>query len=369
MKDAAPVVFVVLNVDDFEPGRYARTRLLQTAGYHVHEAATGADALKAVAAVRPSVVILDVNLPDMSGLEVCRRIKQDEQLGSTLVLQTSASAIAPIDLALGLQIGADAYLTEPVDPQVLLGTIAALLRISAAERQLQQTNEELRRSNEDLARFAYIASHDLQEPLRTITTYSQLLARRYRGQYGEEADQFVRFIVEGTSRMSELIRDLLLYSQVGAKREFQPVDLQDVLARTVTSLNAAIEDSRAEITNEPLPVLTADRDQMDHLFQNLISNAIKYRSSEAPRIHISSSAQGRDTWQLSVRDNGIGFPLRYADQIFEAFRRLDRTTTTGTGVGLAIAKRVVENHGGRIWADSVPGEGSTFHFTLVSQRL
>src|SRR5687767_8876994 len=168
----------LLNVDDFEPGRYARTRLLQQAGYTVFEASNGTDGLALVRRKRPALVLLDVNLPDISGLEVCRQIKQDSETSSTMVLQISASAIAPSDWVSALDTGADTYLVEPVPPPVLLATVRALLRIGHAERALQKANSELARSNEDLAAFATIASHDLQEPLRTINTMTSLLVRK-----------------------------------------------------------------------------------------------------------------------------------------------------------------------------------------------
>ena len=367
MKQDMQTLLMVLNVDDFEPGRYARTRLLQQAGYKVQEAATGTDALSMIGDHRPALVLLDVNLPDISGIEVCRRIKCDPELSSTLVLQISAQSISSRDWAHALETGADAYLTEPVDPPVLLATVKALLRISSAEQQLQQANAELRRSNEDLARFAYVASHDLQEPLRTITTYSQLLVRRFGKQQDEDVARYAQFIVDGTTRMSDLIRDLLLYSQVGARYDFAPVDLDEVLQTTLSDLRVMIHEAGAHVTSASLPALTADRDQMIHLFQNLISNSIKYRSAEPPQVRIGVQAKSRGIWQFSFRDNGIGFAPRYAEQIFEAFRRLDRTRSPGSGVGLAIARRVVENHGGTIWAESEAGSGATFHFTLVDQ--
>lgn len=356
------IVSTVLNVDDFEPGRYARSRILKQAGYQVLEAGTGSAALESIRDSRPPVVILDVNLPDVSGLEVCRQIKTDPQLSGTMVLQISAQAIRASDWAVALEGGADAYLIEPIDPGVLLATINALLRLAQADRNLKATNDELRRSNEDLARFAYIASHDLQEPLRTITNYSQLLQRRYEKALGPEADTFIGFITGATGRMSALIRDLLVYSQAESNRAAENVSLQDCLKQALEDLQVSINESGATITAGELPVVEGNNEQLRHVFQNLISNAIKYRSPDPPQIAISAARLG-SLWRIAVKDNGRGFAPKYAKQIFDAFRRLDHSEQ-GTGIGLAIVRRIVEAWGGTIWAESEVGSGATFYFTL-----
>ena len=354
----------VLNVDDFEPGRYARSRILLQAGFQVYEAGTGREALALIADKRPPLVILDVHLPDISGLEVCRQIKTDPELRNTMVLQLSASAVEVEDWRVALETGADTYLIDPVDPSVLIATVRALLRISEAERALRTTNLDLRRSNEELARFAHVASHDLQEPLRTMTSYTQLLVRRYSGQMGADADLFIEYIAESAMRMSALISDLLLYSHFGVvPKEFAKVNLNEVFRGVIGGLHTAITETSAQITSDELPSVPADTHQIGHLLQNLVSNAIKYRSDDPPRIHVGAARIG-DKWLFSVKDNGIGFSPQYAEQIFEAFKRLDRKRSSGTGIGLAIARRVVQNHGGEIWAESAAGQGAIFYFTL-----
>ncbi len=362
MQSHEPVLSTVLNVDDFEPGRYARSRLLSSAGYIVHEAASGEGALTFVRQRRPPLVILDVHLPDMSGLEVCRRIKEDATLSSTLVLQVSATSISATDWVTALDRGADAYLIEPVDPGVLLGTVRALLRLARTDQALKEANAELRRSNEDLARFAHAASHDLQEPLRTIASYSQLLQKRYSGKLDTDADQFIQFVVDAAVHMSTLIRDLLTYAQIGSRRRREIIDLGEVLSAALRNLRVALEESGAEVTAGTLPLVRGDADQLTQVLQNLLSNSIKYRSDMPPRIEICSDRRG-DEWVLSVKDNGIGFPPQYAEHIFEPFRRL-HVNLGGTGIGLAIVRRTVEAHGGRIWAESEPGKGAMFLLTL-----
>jgi len=240
-----------------------------------------------------------------------------------------------------------------------------------AEDELQQAMTELERSNEELERFAYVASHDLQEPLRLVSSYVQLLARRYQGQLDADADDFIAYAVDAASRMRTLINDLLAYSRVGTQgRELEPTDCGAVLDQALAVLQLTIEESGATLTHDPLPMVMADGVQLVQLLQNLIGNAIKFRGEEAPRIHIG--VEGRDgEWLFSVRDNGIGIDPQYHDRIFQVFQRLHgRGEYSGTGIGLAICKKIVQHHGKRIWVESEPGEGSTFCFTLpaVSDR-
>ena len=279
---------MILNVDDYEAGRYARSRLLKQAGYQVAEAGTGERALELAASLRPLLVLLDVNLPDMSGLEVCRKIKSDPELGSTLVLQVSASAVTSGDRVGGLDNGADGYLVEPVDSEVLLATVRALLRMRRAETELakankalQDANELLIRRNEDLQRFAYAASHDLQEPLRTISNFSGLLERRYAGKLDAEADQILTYIQQGASRMSTLIQGLLIYEQASQEGDgWTGVDLSQVLEWTLKNLEQSITESGARITYDPLPTVKGNAALLSQLFQNLIHNGMKYQKTD-----------------------------------------------------------------------------------------
>ncbi|MEN6452297.1 MAG: ATP-binding protein, partial [Thermoguttaceae bacterium] len=234
-----------------------------------------------------------------------------------------------------------------------------------AEESLRQTADKLAHSNEELEQFAYVASHDLQEPLRVITGYVQLIDHKYRGSLDADAEQFLHYIVDGAARMRQLITDLLDYSRVGTRgKPLKPTDLGKVTSHVLSDLRSVIEESGAVVKCGPLPTVAGDEIQLGRLFQNLIANAIKFRGERSPEIEVSARRDG-DHWVISVRDNGIGIEPKYWDRIFVIFQRLHtRQKYPGTGIGLAICKRIVERHGGTIWLDSQPGQGTTFYFTL-----
>lgn len=252
-------------------------------------------------------------------------------------------------------------------PTRMIGSISDIHEKKLAEEALKKNNQDLRRSNRDLQQFAYIASHDLQEPLRIIGSFSELLARKFGGQLDDKAQRYIDHIVDGVSRMRELINSLLSYSRVGKdKLEFQALDCEALLQEVRIDLATAIEKSGAEIVCENLPLVRGIRPQLLQLFRNLISNAIKFCDDGQPRIEIKASLDNQK-YLFSVRDNGIGFDPEFKDRIFEVFQRLhSRKQYDGTGIGLSICQRIVENHGGEIWAESSVGTGSTFFFTLNS---
>lgn len=476
----------ILNVDDHEINRYIRTRTLMQAGYRVVEASTGRDAIAKWILEKPPLVLLDVNLPDMPGIEVCRRIKSHPSI-RTLVVHVSATFVETSDQASGLKSGADGYLTEPVDPELLVATVGSFLRLREAETRLQDSQERLtqaqtiaglrfwewdivgnmvllsgtepherrevsftewlaaihqpdrefvenalreastgresfhyefrvddadgdlrwvatkgrifydgsgnparamgtdmdvtdrkrmelalKRSNEDLSQFAFMISHDLREPLRTITSLTELLSVKHARAFedNQEAVACLSHVVEAGRRMNSMIMELLSFCQV-QESEGQPaaeVSLEDVLNGVIANIKVALEESGGAITHDPLPTVAGDRGQLAEVFQNLIGNSLKYRKKDEPlRIHISSG-RGKNEWILSVTDNGIGFDPKYSEEIFGMFKRLHQQETPGSGIGLAVVKKIVERHGGRIWAESRPGEGSRFTFTLPDGR-
>jgi PAS domain S-box-containing protein len=272
---------------------------------------------------------------------------------------------APVWVSLGVALARNAAGT----PQYEIAMFDDITERKQAEAALREAHEELKRSNAELEQFAYVASHDLQEPLRMVSSYTQLLGRRYGEKFDADAKEFMAYIVDGATRMKQLIEDLLAYSRVGTKgKDFKPVEVEKSLRRALTNLKAALDEAGAVVTHDPLPTLQADEVQLAQLFQNLIGNALKFRSASVPRIHVGV-VEKEDFFEFSVRDNGIGIEPQYFERIFMVFQRLhNKGEYPGTGIGLAICKKVVERHGGQIRVESQPGQGSSFIFTLPKER-
>ena len=375
----------VLIVDDTPANISVLAEHLGNHGFSVMVAQDGEEGIERAQFGQPELILLDVMMPGMGGFEACRRLKANEATKDIpIIFMTALSDIA--DKITGYKMGAVDYVTKPFHAEEVLARINTHLKLQAMQRQLTlqnqqlqeeiavrqnaealiaQRSEELKRSNAELEQMAYVASHDLQEPLRMVASYTQLLERRYGDKLDADAKEFIAFAVDGVKRMQALIDDLLTYSRVGTKAApLQPVDSSDVVAAAIRSLRVAIEECGAEINVEPLPMVLGDARQLEQLFQNLIGNAVKYRGDVKPLIHIRAEVD-QDFWRFSVQDNGIGIAPEYFERIFIMFQRLHaRREYPGTGMGLAICKKIVERHGGRIWVESVPDHGTTFLFTL-----
>jgi signal transduction histidine kinase len=356
---------LILNVDDYVPGRYARTKLLRQAGYQVIEAGSGRETLEIVEREKPPLILLDVNLPDINGFDVCRQLRDNPQTSAVTIIHVSASSILTEHQVNGLDAGADGYLVEPVEPAVLLATVNAFLRARRAE-------DEMRRANEELRWFAYRVGHDLNEPLRTISSYVELLNLRLGSDpqinRDNEVAHSLQFISDGTAKMRVFIDGLLKYAQAGAgDNKMSPIAVGDLIQRVTRALESTIQASGAKIIADRLPVIKAN-EQLEYVFQNLISNAIKYRKPDVPvEIHISAREDG-DGWIFAVQDNGIGIEPEFLARIFTIFNRLHGRDIPGAGIGLAVARRIVQAHGGRIWVESQEGVGSTFYVRLPKQE-
>jgi PAS domain S-box-containing protein len=303
------------------------------------------------------------------------QIQQRFPFDSLLTTLKAESYIgAPLINAAGQVLGLIAVLSQqPLQNTELMVEILNIFSVRAAselerqqaETELQKQKQDLSRSNAELQQFAYVASHDLQEPLRMVTSYLDLIKRRYKGQLDSKADQFIDYAVDGAVRMQTLINALLSYSRIGSREQlFEPVDCEILLQEALTNLQVAIAQNHAIITADPLPRVNGDRTQLIQLFQNIISNGIKFRRAEPPQIHVGVKRHS-DKWLFSIHDNGIGIEYKYMDKIFIIFQRLhSRSEYPGTGIGLAICKKIIERHGGMLWVESQLSQGSTFYFTL-----
>lgn len=314
-------------------------------------------------------------IPVVTGYATTRGYRNFPGFDWTVLVQVDRTRVyAPISRLIWTVIGVGLLVVAPLT-SVAIWTSWRLIRehhdLVLARETLEASVAALARSNADLQQFAHVASHDLQEPLRMVASYTQLLAKRYRGKLDSDADEFIGYAVDGASRMQRLINDLLAYSRVTAQSQgYEPVDCNELLEEVLSNLQVAVEESRAFVTHDPLPTVMADGRQLGQLFQNLIGNGLKFCGEEPPMVHVSAERHPNE-WLFSVRDNGIGVDPQYAERIFVIFQRLHtRAEYSGTGIGLAICKKIMERHGGRIWVASPTGRGATFYFTLpiVSQR-
>jgi len=390
----------ILVVDDNDSGRYVTVHTLKRAGYLVSEARSGAEALNLLAVSRagmdtaddaqqgnqerPDLIILDINMPDMDGFEVCRRIKADPDSAQIPVLMASASYLTAENTAYGLNLGADAYLAHPIEPSVLIATVRALLRVRAAEAEVRQLNltlerrvlertEELQRlneamslTNEELEAFSFSVSHDLRTPVRHVKGFVQLARRALDAQNIEVAVRHIEVVDRAANRMNALIDGMLRLSMTSLSDLHQaPVDLHHLVTVSLEELSTELLGRQVVFEVSPLPSVQGDQDSLQQVMTNLLSNAVKYtRLREKAHIEVWAE-EGEDLITVSVRDNGAGFDPSYQGKLFGLFQRLhsDREFE-GIGVGLAVVRRVISRHGGSVCSEGRLGEGATFSFTL-----
>ena len=365
-----PIEIRVLHVEDNEMDAELVAQALRKGGFAfaVVVVQTEAEFERQLRLQSPDVVIADYNLPQWKGMEALEVLRR---AGLDIPLILVSGALGDITAVECIKRGATDYVLKDALARLPEAVRRALqerhlLRLRRqAEEDLARKVDELARSNAELEQFAYIASHDLQEPLRMVAAYTQLLAERYRGRLDENADKFIGYACEGALRMQTLVRGLLAFSRIGrSDAACVRVDCGAAMEEVLQSLGPAIEESGAVVTHGALPVVWADRSQVTQVLQNLIGNAIKFRGKEAPAIFVQAEKTG-EQWLFSVSDNGIGIAPEYRENIFVVFQRLHtRTEYPGNGIGLAICRKIVERCGGKIWVEAQAGHGSTFRFTL-----
>jgi signal transduction histidine kinase len=407
----------VLIVDDNPTNRKLLRVVLQAEGYETAEAGDGIEALSALERKPIDIIVCDVLMPNMDGNSLCSEVRRRPEFKNLFFILYTATDFTSDDEKVALKLGADRFISKQGSPSVILKAIregvrdqtkrggghptltndllaekemkqydALMIRqlennsielehahdelrhrtdeLSAKNTILESRTEELARSNADLEQFAYAASHDLQEPLRAVAGCIQLFDRKYHGKLDQKSGELLRMIVDGCARMKALIDAVLAYSRAGPMENLETFDAGAVLQQVLANLSVAIGESNAEVVSEKLPSLRFVKRQFEQVLQNLIGNAIKYRSVLSPKIHVRADRQ-TSAWRFSIADNGIGFEQRYAKQIFGVFQRLHtREQYAGTGIGLAIGKKIVERRGGKIWVESAPNRGSTFFFSV-----
>lgn len=374
----------ILLVDDKKENLLSLSLTLENKEYTFVEANSGREALKILLKEQDfAIILMDVQMPVLSGLETAELIRQSEKLKSVPIIFLTAGSHTTDSIFNGYKAGAVDYMFKPYIPEVLRAKVDVFVdlykkkqeltqqreRLEMLNIQLEQRSCELERNIQELEKFAYVASHDLQEPLRTITSYIQLLQKKFKGKLDGETAEFMDFIISGSRRMKMLINDLLEYSRINRiESPLELVNFNFVMNEVMQNLHNTIKNSNAVINFDNLPVIKSRRIQMIQLFQNLIANSIKFRSEKAPVINICAKKLD-GVYLFSVSDNGIGIKPEYATKIFEIFQRLHSMQHyQGTGIGLAICMKIIQKLGGDIWCESEPGKGATFYFTIKDSQ-
>jgi two-component system, sensor histidine kinase and response regulator len=360
----------ILLVDDTPDNLRVLSAMLTNQGFEVRKALSGQRAIASVQADPPDLILLDIKMPGMDGYKVCQYLKADQLTCEVPIIFISALDDA-LDKVRAFTVGGVDYVTKPFQEIEVLARIEHQLRIQRLQRQLMEQNQELARSNRELEQFAYVVSHDLQQPLQSVTGFIRLIQLKYQNGLDDVALDYLSRIHDVGGRMQRLIQDLLAYSKVGSQtQEFQPVDCQHILKQVLDNLQLAIAEKQVILSHSTLPTVIGNETQLIQLLQNLISNAIKFVKPDiTPKINISVVKQGNQ-WLFGIQDNGIGIEPHNLERVFEIFQRTQSAKAyQGTGIGLATCKKIVENHGGRIWVTSELDVGTTFYFTISYAKL
>ena len=368
----------ILIVDDKPENLIALESIIDAPSYTLIKATSGRAALREILSTDFALILLDVQMPEIDGYEIAQLIRERDATKTTPIIFLTAINYNEENVLKAYEKGAVDILFKPINPVILKSKVNVFVelykarsieksrnKLNKANEALWLKTEQLEESNRELEQFAYIASHDLQEPLRMVASYTQLLAKRYKDQLDTDANEFIDYAVDGVTRMQLLINDLLDFSRITSrKKPFATVHLNNVFEQVTDNLHERIKETNTVVINDGLPAINGDANQLMRLLQNLIDNAIKFNYSENRSIRVKSSVKD-DQVLISVQDNGIGIDKKYEDRVFVIFQRLHtRADYPGTGIGLAICKKIVERHGGKIWFESSKGSGTTFYFTL-----
>lgn len=363
----------ILIVDDKEANLFSLEIALEPIGVIIDKALSGPEAIEKVKEHDYSVILLDVQMPGMDGFETATTILDLPLKRQPPIIFVTAISKEEHYILKGYKSGCVDYLLKPLNLDLVRNKVKFCMslhqRILENEeliKQLKESEIELTRSNEELQQFAYVASHDLQEPIRMVRSYVQLFAKKYQSSIDEKADKYISYISEGSERMHNLIGDLLVISRVNSKeKSFEELDLNKILSAVKVDLKLLIDETEAQIEYDELPTVHGDAVQLRQIFQNLISNSIKFRSESTPHIKITFNEKDNQ-YVFAVKDNGIGINPKYFQQIFVIFQRLHtRDKYPGSGIGLSLCKKIIERHGGELWIESDEGAGSTFYFNLM----
>lgn len=359
----------ILVIDDTPTNLHLLAQILSEQGYCVRLAPNGALALKSIESTPPDLILLDIRMPDMDGYEVCTTLKANENTRHLPVIFLSALQDT-LDKVKAFSVGGADYVTKPFEAAEVLARIEHHLQLQRLQKQLLEQNEELARSNRELEQFAYVVSHDLQQPLQGIIGFAKFILMKSEESLDNSTKESLNYILDSGWQMQRLIQDLLTYARVSqSQKALEPVDCNVAIAQAINNLQMNILEKQASVKFDSLPTVLGDEIQLIQLFQNLIGNALKFvQADTTPQIQIAVEEE-IDEWRFSVRDNGIGIAPENLKCVFEAFKRLNNTRQyPGSGIGLALCKKVVDNHGGKIWIESQVGIGTTFYFTLKSAK-
>lgn len=377
-------------VDDEPKNLLALEAVLESLDLDLIRAHSGTEALRCLLKDDVAVILMDVQMPGMDGFETAALIRTREKNRNSPIIFLTAVGKTETEMFRGYEVGAVDYLLKPFSPEILRSKVRVLVelkqksdeieflnqrlkeanadlerRVHERTASLEERSKDLDRSNQELAQFAAVASHDLQEPLRTLSTYLQLLEKNSPGIFKDESRQFFEIVLDSAKRMHQLINDLLSFSQVGGgERRLEKVDCALLVNKILAELKELIEEKGATISVGVMPALPAEPILLTQVFQNLIGNALKFHSGPGAKVEVSAEDRGY-AWVFKIKDNGIGIDAEHFDTIFKLFKRLhSRDEYSGNGLGLSICKKVVERHGGEIWVESTPGLGSTFYFSI-----